>query len=52
LTVIFFVLVTPLGFMIRLRRDPLDRQLDDDRASLWRPREAAAADPIAYRRQY
>jgi len=52
LTVVFFALVTPIGFVLRLRHDPLDRRLDDDRTSDWRPRGAGPVDPMAYRKQY
>jgi len=52
LTVAFFALVTPIGLALRLRHDPLDRRLDDDGTSGWRPRDAGPVDPTAYRKQY
>ena len=36
LTVFFFLVLTPFGFVIRLgRKDPLGRRFDKDRASYW-----------------
>ena len=52
LTVLFFAAIWPLGFVMRLFRDPLDRRLRDGRASNWIKRERVPVDPARYERQF
>jgi hypothetical protein len=52
LTVLFYAVIFPVGCVLRLFRDPLDRRLDDGRASNWIRREPAAVDPARYERQF
>ncbi|MCC6765490.1 MAG: sxtJ [Deltaproteobacteria bacterium] len=52
LTVLFYVVITPVGLVMRLFRDPLDRALDDGRASHWVKREREPVEPTRYERQF
>ena len=52
LTAVFYLVIAPVGFVLRRVRDPLDRSLRDGRASAWTPRPAAAFDPASYERQF
>ncbi|HLK13133.1 MAG TPA: SxtJ family membrane protein [Candidatus Binatia bacterium] len=52
LGVLFYVVVTPLGWVLRRFRDPLDRRLDGAGGSAWVRRPPAVADPAAYRHQF
>jgi hypothetical protein len=53
MTVLFYLVVTPLGLLMRLRgRDPLKRSFDRDAESYWIPREADTADKTQYERQF
>lgn len=50
--VIFFLVVTPTGIVMRLLgRDPLHRQLEPERDSYWEPR-SESDDPNRYFRQF
>jgi hypothetical protein len=52
LTVLFALVVTPIGAVARLFRDPLDRRLNDDKPTYWLPRKSAPGRPEAYERQF
>ena len=52
LTVLFYIVVTPVGLLMRLFRDPLDRRLDGKTASYWIQRTPAAFDASSYQRQF
>ena len=52
LTVLYYVLITPVGIVRRWSTDPLDRRLHDGRTTSWVPRPAAAVDPARYRQQF
>lgn len=52
LTLFFYLVMTPVGLVLRLARDPLDRSLRDARRSQWIKRERRAADPTGYERQF
>jgi hypothetical protein len=52
LTLVYVVVVTPIGFVRRFRDDPLDRGLGTDATSHWVPRERQPVDPDSYRKQF
>ncbi len=52
LTVFFYLIVTPVGFVIRLFRDPLDRSMKDRTSSQWVKREHQPVDVARYERQF
>jgi hypothetical protein len=52
LTVVFYAVFTPIGFVLRLVRDPLNRRLGDESGSNWVRREPEPADPARYERQF
>jgi hypothetical protein len=52
LTVLFYLVLTPVGFVMRLFRDPLDRSLRDRTESHWVKRELQTAEPGRYERQF
>jgi hypothetical protein len=53
LTVMFFLVIAPLGFVLRtFFRDPLDRSLADRKASNWVKRASAPVDPARYEQQF
>ncbi len=52
LTLLFYVVVTPVALVMRLFRDPLERRLDRDSASYWVRRPAAVIDPKRYEQQF
>jgi hypothetical protein len=52
LTVLYFGVVTPLGWARRWSKDPLDRRMGDGRASNWVMRPRGAVDPARYRQQF
>jgi hypothetical protein len=52
LTVVYYVVVSPIGFVMRLRRDPLDRALDDGRTSEWVRRAPRPVERARYERQF
>ena len=52
LGVFFYLVLAPIGFVLRRVRDPLDRRLDDGRASNWVRRTASPVDPARYRQQF
>jgi hypothetical protein len=52
LALVYCLVITPVGIVRRLWRDPLDRRMRDGRASVWVPRPRGAADPARYRQQF
>lgn len=52
LTVLYYLLITPIGVVRRWRTDPLDRRLHDGRTTSWVPRPTVAVDPARYRQQF
>jgi Saxitoxin biosynthesis operon protein SxtJ len=52
LTVLFFVVIWPIGRILRFVRDPLDRSMSDGKTSNWVKREKTAVDPERYERQF
>lgn len=52
LTTLFYLLVTPIGWLRRRSGDPLDRRMRDGRASTWVRRERKPVDPARYRHQF
>jgi len=52
LTVLYYLVVFPIGFVLRRVRDPLDRSLDDGRASQWIKRTPEPIDRARYERQF
>ena len=53
LTIFFYLVIAPVGWVLRtFFRDPLDRALDDDRATDWVKRERRPLDPARYEQQF
>lgn len=52
LTLLFALVVTPIGAVARLFRDPLNRRFDGDTTTYWLPKKAAPARPETYERQF
>jgi len=52
LTVLYYLVMTPVGLIMRLFRDPLDRSLKDTRDSQWIRREREPVDVARYERQF
>ena len=53
LTLIFFLLVTPISLLARLvGKDFLNRKLDRQATTHWIPREAKAKTPASYEQQF
>ncbi len=52
LTVLYYLVITPIGFVMRFRRDPLNRSLTDAEGSVWIKRPADATNPRTYERQF
>jgi len=53
LGLVFFLMVTPLGLLMRLfGRDPMERRFDRRAATYWSKREPLPKDPARFRRQY
>ena len=52
LTLLYYVIVFPIGFVLRRVRDPLDRALDDGRTSQWIRRTPGPVDRARYERQF
>ena len=51
LTLVFFLLMTPVGAVLRLFRDPLNRRLDDGDSN-WTKRSVEPVDPARYEQQF
>ncbi len=52
LTFLFYAILTPIGMVMRLFRDPLDRRLHDGRVSYWVQKESKPFDPKGYENQF
>ena len=52
LTLVFYGVVTPVGVLVRVFRDPLDRQLYESRTSYWLRRGTEPFDASRYYRQF
>ncbi len=52
LTALYYLVMTPVGLIMRLFRDPLDRSLKDARDSQWVRREREPVDVARYERQF
>jgi hypothetical protein len=52
LSVVYALVITPIGAVMRRRHDPLDRTLGTDRPSHWLPREDDGRDLRRYRQQF
>jgi hypothetical protein len=52
LSVLFFVVITPVGWVRRWRQDPLNRRMHDGQPSNWLRREQGPVDPARYRHQF
>jgi hypothetical protein len=52
LTLVYVVIVTPIGWLRRLGGDPLNRRLGSDAASHWIKRAHETADVERYRKQF
>jgi hypothetical protein len=52
LTALYYLVMTPVGLVMRLFRDPLDRSLKDTRDSQWIRREREPVDVARYERQF
>lgn len=52
LTALFYLVMTPIGWIVRLGRDPMDRRLDPAKPSDWIRRQPEPADLEHYRRQF
>ena len=51
--VLFYLVVTPIGLLMRLRgRDPLKQSFDREAGSYWIPRDRATVDKKDYERQF
>jgi len=52
LTLVYVVVVTPIGWLRRWSEDRLDRSLGTGATSHWVPREKQPLDPESYRKQF
>jgi hypothetical protein len=52
LTLLFALVMTPVGAVMRLFRDPLDRRLSKDKPTYWLIRDRSHFDPKNYERQF
>jgi hypothetical protein len=52
LSLLYYAVFAPVGMIMRLFRDPLDRRLGDSRPSHWVRREAIPLNPKAYENQF
>ena len=52
LTALFYLVMTPVGLIMRLFRDPLDRSLAAPTESQWIKRESRPLDAARYERQF
>jgi hypothetical protein len=52
LTVLFYLVFTPIGLIARMVKDPLNRKLHDGSTSYWIRREPKPADRAIYERQF
>ncbi len=52
LTLLFALVVTPVGAVARLFRDPLDRRFNEDKSTYWLAKKQTPVRPEAYERQF
>ena len=52
LTLLFYLVFTPIGLIARMVKDPLDRKLHDGNTSYWFRRDPKPADRVVYERQF
>jgi hypothetical protein len=52
LTTLYFLVVTPVGWLRRRGEDPLNRRMRDGSPSNWILREPKPVDPARYRQQF
>jgi hypothetical protein len=52
LGVLYYVVLAPVGLVMRRFRDPLDRRLDDGRPTNWIKRPPEPVDPARYEQQF
>lgn len=53
LTLVFFLLVTPIGLVLRaLGKDPLQRDVDTSASSYWIAKEEATSSPVRLEKYY
>jgi len=52
LTLLFALVVTPIGAVARLFRDPLNRRFDEEKNTYWLPKPTAPVQPERYERQF
>lgn len=53
LTILFFVVITPIGLIMRLfGKDPMSRKINPDASTFWIKREQKTTDPAQYERQF
>jgi Saxitoxin biosynthesis operon protein SxtJ len=52
LGLLFYVVFTPVGFVMRLFRDPMTRSLRDGERSHWVRRKVEPVDPARYQQQF
>jgi hypothetical protein len=52
LGLLFYVVFTPVGFVMRLFRDPMTRSLRDGERSHWVRRKLEPVDPTRYQQQF
>ena len=52
LSVLFYLVFTPIGIIARMVKDPLNRKLHDGSTTYWVGREPKSADRAIYERQF
>lgn len=53
LTVVFFLVFTPVGIILRLlRNDPLERKFEKKGSSYWKEKERREFNPLNYEKQF
>ena len=52
LTVLYYLVITPVGLVRRWLEDPLDRRMRDGSHSVWVARSRGPVDPTRYRQQF
>jgi len=52
LTLVFYVVLTPIGLLMRLLHDPLNRSMKQAQDTNWIHREVQPVDPASYERQF
>lgn len=52
LTLAYYLIMMPVGLVLRMSRDPLNRKLDDGATSDWIRRERTPVDPNSYQHQF